>query len=113
MRNQHLVAVSPARKAACSALRPALAVALAISLAWPTVAAAAEAPGKKPASRRQQGYGFLPGYVPPDQFDPLRARPYGGGYWYGYPGFYRGRWNGGGFGPCWTRTPIGPMWNCG
>jgi len=22
-------------------------------------------------------------------------------------------WNGGGFGPCWTNTPIGPMWNCG
>ncbi len=34
-------------------------------------------------------------------------------YWYGYPRFYRGRWNGGGFGPCWTQTPIGPMWNCG
>jgi hypothetical protein len=21
--------------------------------------------------------------------------------------------NGGSFGPCWTRTPIGPIWNCG
>jgi hypothetical protein len=32
---------------------------------------------------------------------------------YGGPGFYRGRWNGGGFGPCWIATPIGPHWNCG
>ena len=23
------------------------------------------------------------------------------------------RWNGGGFGPCWTQTPIGNVWNCG
>jgi hypothetical protein len=23
------------------------------------------------------------------------------------------RYNGGSFGPCWTRTPIGPIWNCG
>ena len=33
--------------------------------------------------------------------------------WYGWPGFYRGRWNGGGFGPCYTKTPIGPIGNCG
>ena len=33
--------------------------------------------------------------------------------WYGGPGFYRGRWTGGGFGPCWTETPIGEVWNCG
>ncbi len=25
----------------------------------------------------------------------------------------RERWNGGGFGPCWTQTPIGNVWNCG
>ena len=30
-----------------------------------------------------------------------------------WPRFYRGRWNGGGFGPCYTQTPIGYMWNCG
>ena len=36
------------------------------------------------------------------------GRPY-----YGGPGFYRSRWNGGGFGPCYTQTPIGPVWNCG
>jgi hypothetical protein len=41
-------------------------------------------------------------------------RLYGSQY-YGpaWPRFYRGRWNGGGFGPCYTQTPIGPMWNCG
>ena len=33
--------------------------------------------------------------------------------YFGRPGFYGGRYNGGGFGPCWTRTPIGPVWNCG
>lgn len=31
----------------------------------------------------------------------------------GRPGFYRGRYNGGSIGPCWTQTPIGPVWNCG
>ena len=34
-------------------------------------------------------------------------------WWYGGPRFYRNRWNGGGFGPCWTQTPIGNVWNCG
>ena len=63
------------------------------------------------------GYGFLPGYR------PLPQRPLSGPQdtyyypetypWYGWPGNHRGRWNGGGFGPCWTKTPIGPMWNCG
>ncbi len=74
-----------------------------------------------------RGYGFLPGYEPPPRVGPVdgpsEAYQYGRGgrYWYrgrwyygwGGPGFYRGRWNGGGFGPCWTETPIGPMWNCG
>lgn len=32
---------------------------------------------------------------------------------FGEPGFYRGQYNGGSFGPCYTRTPIGPIWNCG
>jgi hypothetical protein len=31
----------------------------------------------------------------------------------GRAGFYRGRYNGGSMGPCWTQTPIGPIWNCG
>ncbi len=65
-----------------------------------------------------RGHGFLPGYVPPD----IAQRPKFGSHpwvrdstypWYGYPGFYRGRWNNGGFGPCYTKTPIGTVWNCG
>ena len=34
-------------------------------------------------------------------------------YGWGRPGFYRGQWNGGSFGPCWTSTPIGMMPTCG
>jgi hypothetical protein len=90
--------------------RTAIVLAVAAALTVPTLACAADAQDKRRASH-WHGYGFLPGYVPPEQFNALRARPYG--YWYGYPGFYRGRWNGGGFGPCWTQTPIGNMWNCG
>jgi len=75
-------------------------------------------------------YGFLPGYRQPPPLAEWRDRSprHGGGdfsrdrrYWSGWewrygwggPGFYRGRYNGGGFGPCWSNTPIGPMWNCG
>jgi hypothetical protein len=64
------------------------------------------------------GYGFLPGYRPPEVIERERAEQYyrtHGPQYYGpaWPGFYRGRWNGGGFGPCYTQTPIGPIWNCG
>jgi len=75
------------------------------------------------------GYGFLPGYhQPPNNTVPvygakgaMRGAPdYTPSYWYngtqyyfGEPGFFRGRYNGGSFGPCWTWTPIGPIWNCG
>ena len=38
---------------------------------------------------------------------------YIGKYYYGAPGFVRGQYNGGSMGPCWTQTPIGPIWNCG
>lgn len=79
---------------------------------------------------RNGPYGFLPGYRHPLPLTEWRDRAprYGGGdftvnrrYWSGYewrygwggPGFYRGRWNGGTVGPCWTQTPIGPQWNCG
>jgi hypothetical protein len=34
-------------------------------------------------------------------------------HYFGNPGFLHGRYNGGSFGPCWTSTPIGLMWNCG
>jgi len=75
------------------------------------------------------GYGFLPGYHQPRNEsipvygtqDSRRNRPaYVPRYWYngawryfGRPGFYNGRYNGGSFGPCWTITPIGRIWNCG
>jgi hypothetical protein len=88
----------------------------------------AASPKKRP-SAHWHGYGFLPGYrQPPINSVPIlgprgaaRGYPdysptywYGGDqYYFGQPGFYRGRYNGGSFGPCWTWTPIGPIWNCG
>ncbi len=72
---------------------------------------------KRPVTRHWHGYGFLPGYRPPEVIARERAAHYygSGPHYYGpaWPGFYRGRWNGGGFGPCYTQTPIGPVWNCG
>jgi hypothetical protein len=106
----------------------ALAVAIALSLAPAAFAAPAEKPSaasdqrivhkKRHVTRHWHGYGYLPGYRPPEEVQAARDehfdRLYGWRH-YGpaWPGFYRGRWNGGGFGPCWTQTPIGPMWNCG
>jgi hypothetical protein len=68
--------------------------------------------------RGTPGYGFLPGYEPPGRVrrDHFGQSPYvrDATYpWFGWPGYYRGRWNGGGFGPCYTKTPIGMVWNCG
>jgi hypothetical protein len=80
--------------------------------------------------RLWHGYGFLPGYhQPPNNTVPVFGRrgaatgepdysPQYFGYdgewhYFGRPGFYRGRYNGGSFGPCWSWTPIGPIWNCG
>jgi hypothetical protein len=74
--------------------------------------------------RHWHGYGFLPGYRPPEVIARERAernryRPQimVFGDWMDnpleQPRFFHGRWNGGGFGPCWTYTPIGMMWNCG
>jgi len=69
----------------------------------------------RPLVRQWRGYGFLPGYRPPDQI--ARERRQARGPWtyavYPWARFYRGQWNGGSFGPCWTRTPIGMVWNCG
>ena len=93
---------------------------------------------KRPAPR-WHGYGFLPGYHQPLNnslpaykqkaavlrqaqrnrrpwyIDPVPSYVGYDGYfhYFGRPGFYGGRYNGGSFGPCWTRTPIGPIWNCG
>jgi hypothetical protein len=118
-----------------------LAVAVATSLLWPLAAVskpAAKHPTKltvhpkaksKAKGHRWRGYGFLPGYRPQlAEFnglpvlgpDPRRKREpryfdWDGNVRYGWgaPGFYRGRWNGGSFGPCWTYTPIGMMNTCG
>jgi hypothetical protein len=101
-----------------------LAVVMAASLSLPDVADAVPR-GKRKLTRHWQGHGFLPGYRTPKQIRKAERRrelhfwsTNNGIYWYrgygyGSPGWYRGRWNGGSFGPCWTQTPIGPMWNCG
>ena len=85
-------------------------------------------PVKKFVKKRvPRGVGFLPGYRTPAQIErdrhketqrERRAYYRAGGpriaYWrYAQPQFYRGRWNGGDFGACWTMTPIGYQWNCG
>lgn len=111
---------------------------IAIVLSLLSVAAPAAPLHKRPPPR-WHGYGFLPGYQQPlnnslplyDQKDGTRRlanrerRPWyidptpryygydGNSYYFGRPGFYRGHYNGGSFGPCWTQTPIGPVWNCG
>jgi hypothetical protein len=78
--------------------------------------------------RHWHGYGFLPGYRPwvngldrsgrvverPERPEPRYFDFYGNvRYGWGSPGFYRGRWNGGSFGPCYAYTPIGMMPTCG
>lgn len=106
-------------------LTPALAQTGARSLA-------ATSPQSKKIKRPKKvprGFGFLPGYVPPLPNSIPVAHGYGqrftgsryprfwyydqAYYGYGSPRYYRGRWNGGSFGPCYTQTPIGPVWNCG
>jgi len=79
----------------------------------PATALAGSTHEKRAPNRSWHGYGFLPGYEPPEIIEWRSARARRPTFWYGGPGFYRGRWNGGGFGPCWTPTPIGPHWNCG
>ena len=102
-------------------------------------AAVPAAPAHKNSASRWHGYGFLPGYhQPPNnslpayrqkaavaRFARSHGRPWyidrtpqyygydGDWHYFGRPGFYGGRYNGGSFGPCWTQTPIGPVWNCG
>ena len=121
-------------------LKAVLATAIATSLLLPATVIAKQASGKrdlrvvvhpKYPQKYRSRYGFLPGYRQPPALTEWRDRSarYGGryepyarrywsydgqlGYGWGGPGFYRGRWNGGSFGPCWTSTPIGVMWNCG
>jgi hypothetical protein len=121
-------------------LKDVLVTAIATWLLLPATAIAEQAAGKRdprsvarpkiPSKHRWHGYGFLPGYRQPPYLAEWRDRsvrhrgpyePYELRYWsdgqlrygWGDPGLYRGRWNGGSFGPCWTSTPIGMMWNCG
>jgi hypothetical protein len=100
---------------------------LTLALSLSLIAAASAAPAHKiPAQKRHHlsrhwhGYGFLPGYRPPEVIARDRAAhdwdvngPLYQFYGPAWPGFYHNRWNGGGFGPCYTETPIGPIWNCG
>jgi hypothetical protein len=88
-------------------------IVIATLLVAATPALAAPVQAKRHVMHRWHGYGFLPGYRTPERIEAEQARNRGRVYWYGGPGFYRGRWNGGGFGPCWTQTPIGNVWNCG
>ena len=112
---------------------------IAIVLSLLSVAALAAPVHKRPAPR-WHGYGFLPGYRQPlnnaaplfkQEASVLRNARRERRHWYidpnvqyfnfyegqwrypGRPGFYRGRYNGGSIGPCWTQTPIGPVWTCG
>jgi hypothetical protein len=112
---------------------------IAVVLSLLSVVAEATPIHKRPAPH-WHGYGFLPGYHQPlNNSLPLYAqepavlrsarrerRPWyidptpryygydGNLYYFGRPGFDGGgRYNGGSFGPCYTRTPIGPIWNCG
>jgi hypothetical protein len=71
---------------------------------------------RRHGKQQWRGHGFLPGYRPPEVIESEREiRDFRRGRFYAlpWPRFYRGRWNGGGFGPCYTWTPIGPIWNCG
>jgi hypothetical protein len=110
------------------------------TLALVLLAASVAAPGALAASSKHRtkitvhkrlwhGYGFLPGYRPslaeinglpvlgpdPRPKREIRYVDYYGNVRYGWgrPGFYRGQYNGGSFGPCWTYTPIGMMNTCG
>ena len=126
----------PTVYAALMSRLPCLAMVLVLSL---LSAAAPAAPVHQRPAPHWHGYGFLPGYrQPPNNSLPPYAqkdarrrwagrerRPWyidpvpryygydGDWHYFGWPGFYRGRYNGGSFGPCWTQTPIGPIWNCG
>jgi hypothetical protein len=118
---------------------PLLAILFALAIGAPTFASPALAdtsaqtpPKKKPAVTRHTAkhakrWATPPGYRTPAQIERAhrdriqrdrRAYYRAGGqriyYWSDpNPRFYRGQWNGGSFGPCYTWTPIGAVWNCG
>jgi hypothetical protein len=88
-------------------------LAIMLALSWTSSGASASSRAKRGAAPSVPGYGYLPGVRTSAQIARNYWRHHAPSFWYGYPGYYHGRWNGGGFGPCWTRTPIGPVWNCG
>lgn len=118
-------------------LSPLLALLLAFSLGAPTFASPTLADTsaqnvtpkkKKPAIKRHvKRWTVPPGYRSPEQIErqhhdriqrDRRAYYRAGGqriyYWSDpNPRYYRGQWNRGSFGPCYTQTPIGAVWNCG
>jgi hypothetical protein len=136
------ISIAFARQAVYAALMARISSAsIAILLTLLPVLALAAPPHKRPP-QKWHGYGFLPGYrQPPNNNVPVygvngdprnlryasRSRrhwyidptpeylDYNDGEWhyFGRPGFFRGRYNGGSLGPCWTRTPVGLVWNCG
>jgi hypothetical protein len=110
MRPTSIVSAGPAPGIAVLAFAVLVIAALVLPQA-PALAGSAD--GKRPPDGRGRGPGFLPGYEPPEVVQWRRHFEHRPAYWYGGPRYYRGRWNGGGFGPCWTPTPIGPHWNCG
>jgi hypothetical protein len=118
-----------------------LTFALALSFGASTLALAAPAdtnspPKKKPAVTRQAKHHIKRWTVPPGYRSPAQIEreeykawrreralawrynaPRAYYYYYGPP-FYNGRFGANRrdslrVGPCWTQTPIGPMWNCG
>ena len=123
----------------CARMSRSVCLSIAVVLSLLSLTAQAAPVHKRPAASKWHGYGFLPGYQRPlSNSQPLFAQkdairrlarqnrrpwyidpvPQYYGYddelhYFGRPGFYRGQYNGGTFGPCWTRTPIGPVWNCG
>jgi hypothetical protein len=117
MRLSNLPATHTAHRKIYAGSRKSFAVAVFVSAVvaclLPSTASAGSTHGKRLLNRPLHDFGFLPGYEPPEVIAWERARARRPTFWYGGPGFYRGRWNGGGFGPCWTSTPIGPHWNCG
>ena len=66
-------------------------IAIAALLLSATATIAAPAHGKRHVARHWHGYGFLPGYRSPERIEAEQARARGPVYWYGGPGFYRGR----------------------
>jgi hypothetical protein len=110
-----------------------LALALAVALpAFGTPALADTPPKKKPAvTRHVKRWTTPPGVRSPEQIEREQygawrrdrsiawrhGRPRAYYFYYSSPYYYSGRFAehrfGSRIGPCWTQTPIGPVWNCG